>query len=75
MKTIQEQVQSKRDWDAFSATMTVEGDCGYETDDADIYYSALQYLIDTGICWTLQGFFGRAAVDAINSGFCHRKEA
>ena len=72
MTTIQKQVQEQREWDAFSASMTVEGACGYETDDPETYYSALQYLIDTGICWTLQGFFGRTAAAAIDSGLCHR---
>lgn len=63
---------SKGNWDSFSASMTVEGACGYETDDFDTYVSAAQYLIDTGLAWSLQGFFGRTCMDLINAGHCHR---
>ena len=57
-------------WDTFSATMTCEGACGYETDDEETYLSAWQYLIDTGACWGLQGWFGRTASELIDSGQC-----
>ena len=32
---------------------------------------AWQHLIDTGLCWQLQGWFGRTARDLIDSGICH----
>ena len=32
---------------------------------------AWQHLIDTGLCWQLQGWFGRTARDLIDSGVCH----
>ena len=32
---------------------------------------AWQHLIDTGMCWQLQGWFGRTARDLIDSGVCH----
>jgi hypothetical protein len=33
-------------------------------------YDQLQNLIDTGAVWTLEGSFGRAAMDALESGAC-----
>jgi len=36
----------------------------------DEQLEAWQYLIDTGLVWTLQGWFGRVAVDLLNSGVC-----
>jgi hypothetical protein len=32
---------------------------------------AFQYLINTKIVWTLQGFYGRTAEHLIDSGECH----
>jgi len=31
---------------------------------------AWQHLIDTGLCWQLQGFFGRTAQSLIDAGIC-----
>lgn len=31
---------------------------------------AFQYLIDTGIVWTLQGWYGRTATELLDSGVC-----
>ncbi len=33
-------------------------------------YDELQQLIDTGMAWNMEGAFGRAAMDALNSGAC-----
>ena len=32
------------------------------------YVDAWQYLVDTGECWKLQGWFGRAAMHMISDG-------
>jgi hypothetical protein len=56
--------------DTFEATMIAEGADGYATEDEEVYREAWQYLIDTGICWRLQGWFGRTACDLIGNGFC-----
>ena len=34
------------------------------------YVQAFQYLIDTGRVWTLQGTYGRMAINLIEHGIC-----
>ena len=41
-----------------------------ETDDLDTYTRAWQQLIDTGLAWQLQGWFGREAMRMIRGGYC-----
>ena len=57
-------------FDSFTATGICEGfiDC----DDEDQIIAAWQYLIDEGLCWTLQGWFGRTACTLIDEGVCHK---
>jgi hypothetical protein len=57
--------------DIFTATMMAEGAAGFEAESMEEYFEAFQMLIDTGVVWELQGFFGRTAVDLIESGDCH----
>ena len=52
----------------FNATMIAEGAEGYEADDQEQWLEAWQVLVDTGICWQLQGFFGRTAQQLIDQG-------
>lgn len=54
--------------DACLATMILEG-CYDEATEEDCINS-LQYLIDTGIVWSLQGSYGRMAASAIDNGVC-----
>jgi hypothetical protein len=55
--------------DIFTATMIAEG--AEEADSDEQYIEAWQLLIDTGVCWQLQGFFGRNAARMIEDGVCH----
>ncbi len=55
--------------DIFTATMIAEGVDEPESEEQLI--EAWQLLIDTGTCWTLQGFFGRTASALIERGICH----
>ena len=51
------------------ATMIAEGAQEPESDEQ--YIQAWQHLIDTGLAWTLQGFFGRTASTMIQNGLCY----
>lgn len=54
--------------DAFTAVGIAEGFVEAETEDQVV--EAWQYLIDTGMAWTLQGWFGRQARNLIEAGVC-----
>ena len=41
-----------------------------EADTEQEVIDAWQYLIDTGLCWSLQGWFGRTAESLIEQGVC-----
>ena len=53
--------------DNYTAVMIAEG---VEDADEDRQIEAWQHLIDTGLCWQLQGSFGRMARHLINEGIC-----
>ncbi len=46
---------------------------GYvEPQSEEQYLAAWQHLIDTGIVWTLQGWFGRTAMRMIDAGMVEK---
>ena len=48
---------------------------GYEdAKNKEEIIEAWQYLIDTGTCWKLQGWFGRTAEVLIKEGVCKEKD-
>lgn len=53
----------------FTATMIAEG--VEDASDHEEYLEAWQLLVNTGIVWQLQGWFGRTAMDLINNGDIH----
>ncbi len=57
--------------DNFTATMIAEG---VDEVSEEIQIEAWQHLIDTGLCWKLQGSFGRMAKQMIEEGICHVAE-
>jgi len=52
----------------YDAVMIAEG---VEEASEEKQIEAWQHLIDTGLAWSLQGFFGRAAASLIEQGICH----
>ena len=52
--------------DSYTATGLAEG--FVETDDENKIIEAWQYLVDTGLAWRLQGWFGRRATELIKAG-------
>jgi hypothetical protein len=46
-----------------------------ENDSEEKYVEAWQFLLDTGMVWSLQGWFGRTAVAMIEAGQIIVKEA
>ncbi len=53
----------------YTAVSIAEGFCDHEPTEAE-QVEAWQHLIDTGLAWTLQGWFGRFATDLIEQGVC-----
>jgi hypothetical protein len=51
-----------------NVVMIAEG--AMPADSEEQYLEAWQQLIDTGLCWRLQGFFGRTATALIEAGLC-----
>ena len=44
-----------------------------EPKDENEFIKAWQFLIDSGMAWSLQGRFGRTAKQLIEEGICHAK--
>lgn len=54
----------------YMAVAIAEGFCEGENATKEQQIEAWQHLIDTGLCWKLQGWFGRRAKDLIDGGVC-----
>lgn len=57
--------------DNFTAISIAEGFCGGEDATEEEQMEAWQHLINVGLCWKLQGWFGRQAMALIKDGVCH----
>ena len=53
--------------DSYNAVGIAEG--FVEADSEEQVLEAWQYLVDTGMAWKLQGWFGRTAQQLINQGY------
>lgn len=61
--------QAEQKWTDYDAIAACEGFDGIEHTKEELI-SAWQHLIDTGLCWKLQGWFGRTAQGLIENGIC-----
>lgn len=68
-KQSQEHVHDAAGYDVVGAIMDFEQG---ELDDDDTI-TLFQHLVDTGMAWQLQGFYGRTAMDMIERGVLHVK--
>lgn len=58
--------------DSYTAVGLAEG--FIEAESQEQVVEAWQFLIDTGQCWTLQGWFGRTAAGLIENGICQARK-
>lgn len=56
--------------DTYTACSIVEGFSGEDHTEEQII-EAWQFLIDSGIVWSLQGWYGRTAAWLIDQGICN----
>lgn len=60
-------------WDSYLATAYAEGFCEGEDATEEEQLEAWAYLIKTGQCWSLQGWFGRTASSLIDGGIISKE--
>jgi hypothetical protein len=60
-------MQNSEAMDLMIAVSLIEDGCDIEEDLID----AWQYLINTGLAWSLQGTYGRTAQALIEAGVCY----
>lgn len=60
--------RSKIEWTSYLATAYTEGFCEGEDVTQEEQLEAWACLIVTGLCWNLQGWFGRSARNLIEGG-------
>lgn len=60
----------RRPYDVTSAIIEFEAG---GVNDGERTVELFQHLIDTGMAWTLQGFYGRTAAALIAAGLCRKR--
>jgi hypothetical protein len=59
--------------DSYTACSYAEGFSETEPTEVELH-AAWQWLVDTGLCWQLQGWYGRAAASLIEASRIEPKE-
>jgi len=65
------EMSTQTQMDAFTAAMIADGEfemVGVDPEDEETILAGWQYLVDTGMAWTLQGRIGRQARRMIEAG-------
>ncbi len=62
----------KRKMTPYLATAIAEGFCEGEGASREEQIEAWQYLVDSGLAWKLQGWFGRTATALLQAGILHK---
>lgn len=65
--------KEKTEMTTYLACAIAEGFCEGEGASEQEQIEAWQYLIDTGECWSLQGWYGRTATALMEQGICTAK--
>ena len=58
---------------SYLASAYAEGFCEGEGASEQDQLIAWQYLLDTGLCWQLQGWYGRTATALLEAGKINKK--
>ena len=61
--------KEQQNMDIFTAVQIIEGEQIPESHEQ--YLEAAQALVDSGMAWILQGFFGRVCAELIQEGLIH----
>ena len=61
--------------DNFTAVSIAEGFCGGEDATEEEQIEAWQHLLDVGLVWSLQGWYGRQATALIKAGVIFTKDS
>jgi len=62
-------MSTTKQWNSYDACAAVEGFDGEDHKEEELI-GAWQYLIDIGLVWKLQGWYGRQAKRLIDQGIC-----